>query len=348
MEADKGTFLVDGEGRRMTTRMSSVSSAFSICAFVGTGFFFMSAESWSHDELQDTLSVESDSYEVDFVGTVEADTETPGKHDLLIQILDKAKKNKRLVALDGSTMPPEEMSAKMEFAGKDRLLLRSQWIGKPNMNTRLYFIDPATGTLLDSFYCRKPVLSPGKRFVVYERGGFQYGCNRPKSDLVLIYDARVEPEANRLPTSAEPYGVGLPIYPAAFAAAGCYYSEDQREPERPLGLRHTISSPFLWSEDEKCFVFLSIHDGYTFLVRVDLTSGVRKARVSETKIIVTEEMAKPEKAEVLKYYLDRDDRCTRYIHADELAWDESSQVRIRRQSSDGDFLKAEILVALPE
>jgi len=269
-------------------------------------------------------SVSNERYTVTLIGERKAET-TPG-NAFLFEILDKRSGKTKLFPLEGvGVRPLKEFIVELKFARGDKLFIIIRWKPKPVAAT-IHLVDLEEATLIDKICGYRPSVSPSGRFCVYDMWYPPHGV-RGVSTVVLVYDTKRRPDENRLGRHSWPAFVGIPIYPERNVREKKYlFWEQQFWSEEQC---YFLSSPFLWSEDERNVVFLCDHGGRTYIVRVDLSEGIEKPRIFERVIQVREEFVKPEYLGEFRAGLLRNERFARVLHAEGLEWDGPDHVIVK-------------------
>jgi hypothetical protein len=196
----------------------------------------------------------------------------------------------------------------------DRLVIH----GKLKRADIISMLDLKQNELADGFWCYDPVLSPSKRFYVYEKFYPYHGLPATQTSVVLVYDMEKPPPENRVPvkdyTEWPKEQVGLPIYPGPYVKARAYVLLEQGEPEWQ---HYGVNSPFLWSEDENRVVFLSTHKKQLYIVRVELSDGIRKPKIFKKPIVVAN-FIKPSLSEKVR---ENEAKILYAFSAIDIAWD---------------------------
>ncbi len=190
----------------------------------------------------------------------------------------------------------------------------------------IYVIECKTHKVVDMFWCYGPVLTPLKRFWVYEKFYPYHGLKGIQTTVVLVYDMDRTPSENRVPvegyTEWPKVQVGLPIYPKPYIEAKTYVLPQQQQ-ENPFW--YLRSSPFLWSEDANDVVFLCNHEKQTYILRVNISAGIDKPKIFEAPVNVGNFVRKdlPEdfrKKEAARLHM---------VSATEIIWDGKDHVVIK-------------------
>jgi len=224
----------------------------------------------------------------------------------------------------------------------DKLIVK----GNLRRGSAISVIDLKRRKLDDFFWCYKPTSSPSNRFLVYIKYFPPHGLPSIRTDVVLIYDMKRKPSENRVPvkgyTKQPKEQVGLPIYPTPYVKAKAYLLSEQQY--WPPSWRYDVSSPFLWSEDEKKVVFLCTHHNQTYVVKVDLSLGIEKPKISELPIKIAKKMVKPKYLGGFKLDLMRGSKKDRILFADQIEWDGPDHIIVKPEEY---YLKEEIRLPVP-
>jgi len=194
--------------------------------------------------------------------------------------------------------------------------------GKLKRADIIYVIETKTSKVVDVFWCYNPVLSPSKRFCIYEKFYPYHGLKGSQTTVMLLYDMQKSPSENILPVNYVRWPlieVGLPVYPRPYVENKAYVLPDQQQ-ENPFW--YLRSSPFLWSEDANDIVFLCHHEGRTNIVRVNLSEGVEKPRIYEALINVAD-FIKPDLPKELR---EKEAAQLKRLSAEDIAWDGEDHV----------------------
>jgi hypothetical protein len=187
----------------------------------------------------------------------------------------------------------------------------------------IYVVDCETDNVVDMFWCYDPVLSPSKRFWVYENFYPYHGLKSTQTTVVLVYDMKRTPLENRVPvkgyTEWPESQVGLPIYPGPYVEEKAYVLPRQQQ-ENPFW--YLRSSPFLWSQDANDVVFLCNHQKQTYMVRVNISAGIDKPKIFEAPVNVGSFV----KASLPEEYRKREADRLHTVSATEIYWDGKDHV----------------------
>jgi len=155
---------------------------------------------------------------------------------------------------------------------------RTAVIGRMQQNLSVVSIlDHRQGTLVDDFYCLRPSVSDGGRFVAYVKV-YPLHFTPGVSSQYLIYDVSRTPAENR-PGKFDGVmyrvNVGFPVYPfGSKNLPGDNYGLPDSEV-------HQCASPGLfWFRDDRVLAFADRFDGSVSLVWVDLGAGVSNPNVT--------------------------------------------------------------------
>ena len=270
-------------------------------------------------EAEDTqnLSISDDTYLVTFAGEI-PDINRLARNNYNFEILNKKTHQVSQFVLEYPYRQIEDMDLKMDLLKDNKLIIEAKWRKRPKASTGLHIVDIKDNTLIDQFWCYDPVLSPSRRFWVYEKFFAPHGLKATQTTVVLIYDMEKSPLENRVPvedyTEWELEQVGLPIYPEPYVEAQTYVLKEEQE-ENPFW--YLRSSPFLWSADANDVVFLCNHQECSYIVRVDLSPGIRKPKIFTAPIDVAS-FIKPTLPEAEKK---REAAILHTVGATDIAWD---------------------------
>jgi hypothetical protein len=283
-------------------------------------------------------------YEVTFLED-RPNTELGYSNDYVFQIRALATAQTSEFVLSHVGYPIEEMCLDAGFISGDRLLLLTRYAGRPDSHTVITIVSLPEAKSLDTIVCRAPALSPGKRFLIYEKGCLTHGPERYQSIVVLAYDLELSPADNRLSTAGEnPYAVGVPVYPEAYAKEGLFYREEEQRPDNPFF--HRVDSPFLWTEDASGVVFLCSHSKRTHLVQVNLRTGPGKAVICEQQVEITQDMIEPHRWMAFLSERDLGRDSIHILCSKTIAWQDSAHVVVTPNNA-GPFFREEIVLPVP-
>jgi len=271
------------------------------------------------------LSISSDTYLVTFAGEI-ADINRPNRNNYIFEILNKKAHQLNNFVLKYPYKRIEDMYLKMHLLEDNKLIIETKWKKRPKASTGLHIVDIKENTLVDQFWCYEPVLSPSRRFWVYEKFYAPHGLKATQTTVVLIYDMEKSPLENRVPvegyTEWPLEQVGLPVYPEPYVEAQTYVLVEEQEANPFWYLQ---ASPFLWSADPNEVVFLCNHQKQTYIVRVNLSSGIEKPKIFSAPIDVDSfikatlpEEAKKEEAALLHTF-----------SATDIAWDGPEHIIVK-------------------
>lgn len=170
---------------------------------------------------------------------------------------------------------------KVEFCIADKALL----IGKlPYRGDSIIVLDTKIGKVQDTIRAYGYSISPSKRFLVYKTWYPRLGPIHLRKSILLLYDLGKPQAANRYPCiSKYSYrNAGFPIFPEANAYftvfdPNCLDSRSNLKPyDVNLDDEYYVTSPFLWSDDEKQLVFFVFNrnEQRNYLVQIDFNNGI--------------------------------------------------------------------------
>ncbi|MDO9575482.1 MAG: hypothetical protein Q7J55_03030 [bacterium] len=295
----------------------------------------------------DRLVISNNKYEVAFIGEAPV-KDRPWLTSYIFQIVNKETQEISQFVLENAYTPIKETHVKLHLLEDHRLIVQEKWEKRPDASTGIHIVDVKKNELIDEFWCYDPVLSPSKRFWAYKKFFYPHELPAAQTTVVLIYDMKKAPLENRVPVKG--YGefpefhVGLPIYPEPYVKAKAYVLPKQQI-ENPFW--YIRSSPFLWAEDEFCVVFLCTHKEQTYIVKVDLTSGIEKPKIFESPIKVIDEWIEPRYKKGFDLDVARGNLKLLYtISATEIAWDGPNHI-IVKPSEARYYLKEKIRLPVP-
>lgn len=150
----------------------------------------------------------------------------------------------------------------------------------PNLNM-ITLVGLRNGKVIDSFYCVRPAISPGNRYLAYVKWfPTHLGYGTTISFEYLVYDLSASPEFNRPSAnrgvSLNPFDVGWPVYPEHAQNTA---SDNVLEGSNAAA-HQMASSGFFWLGATQRFAFLDSYRGKNTVVIADLSRGVSKAMVA--------------------------------------------------------------------
>lgn len=211
-----------------------------------------------------TSSVSNSEYEVNLVNQMTAHPENPQSYwEFEFEIRSKATGEISHITVG----KPSKLSTRIKAITNLHLFDGSLFIveGKRRRARTISVVDLKDGKNVNYLWCFKQAPSASKRFWVFQKF-HSYGS--PTTSVVLCYDMKKSPRENLTPK-----GQFTPIYPDECVAAGSHYVRELWDvtpaPDgksvsavlktRPHPWYHRVTSPFLWSHDERQVVFLCVH-----------------------------------------------------------------------------------------
>jgi hypothetical protein len=158
--------------------------------------------------------------------------------------------------------------------------------------TRILVIDRGTSAVVDTFYARKPSISPSGRQIAFAR----HHSERPDEpgEVYLLYDLAKTPDENRLVQGGSEddrrWASGLPIFPDWNRVNQSYLSMSS-----PPGY-HRLYSPLTWYDDSTLF-FVDIEDEtHSFAVVVNLPALTSRRAEIDPRPLLNEPVGTPASA----------------------------------------------------
>lgn len=123
-------------------------------------------------------------------------------------------------------------------------------------------------------------ISATKRYLIYNQFRPRWTDPGGISDVILLYDLYKSPFENRIGLEAQKlnaWEVGHPIYPEENLRKQAYreWIEDEQD-------RHIVGLWDLWLEGDRQVVLTDRHNEALWLVLVDLSEGLKQARIRKT------------------------------------------------------------------
>ena len=329
----------------MTLRMISKKSwrSFPSLSLACVWVFSLYSIGWADEDANTPLIISNDKYQVSFAGE-KLVKERPWVRNFIFEIVDKKTQEVNQFVLAATHKPIKEMYLKLHLLEDNELVIQTKWKKRRRASTGIHIVDLEKNKLVDEFWCYEPVLSPSKRFWIYEKFYPPYGLPAERTSVVLVYDMKKSPLENRVPV--EGYAkwpkeqVGLPVYPEPYVKARAYVLLEQQEPEWKA---YGISFPFLWSRDEKSVVFLSSHQKQTHIIRVGLTAGVEQPKISERPIVVSDFIKPTLSEESRKRQVD----LLHTISVTDIAWDGPNHVIVKPSKAYYNILQDKVRLTVP-
>ncbi|MDE0299075.1 MAG: hypothetical protein OXN17_10615 [Candidatus Poribacteria bacterium] len=303
-----------------------------------------------------TSSVANSEYEVNLVNQTPVDPENPEPYwEFEFEIRSKARGKISHITIG----KPSTVSTRIKSITNLHLFDGNLFIveGKRRRARTISVVDLRDGKDVNHLWCYKQAPSPSKRFWVFQKF-FTYGS--PTTSVVLCYDMKKLPRENLTPE-----GQLTPIYPGECVAAGSHYVRELWDvtpgpdgksisavlKRRPHPWYHGVTSPFLWSHDERQVVFLCVHliQGHdrTHIVRVDLSGGIDKPKIFSRPILITSDFVKPEyKKRFQAETLTDKPKYKKGFGADAIEWLDSTQVKVKVDPHYR-LLKQELILHVP-
>jgi len=141
-------------------------------------------------------------------------------------------------------------------------------------SSHVFLIDPAAERPIDEFMVHSRSLSPDRRYMAFERG-IPNGAAIADS-VCLVYDAEQPPIANSMDAELGIFR-GLAVYPRENRQTQRYYAADSSRDA------HRFVSPMTWISSTQ-FAFVDLFQNRASVVLVDVTSGLRAPRMTETPV----------------------------------------------------------------
>jgi hypothetical protein len=167
---------------------------------------------------------------------------------------------------------------------RSRAAILGRWT---SLISQITVVDTTSSTVLDTFYCIDPELSPDQKRLTYRPLIPRNAEGVDASYVYAIYDLTLPPEANRvngMVQTEDLKDVGLPIY---------HYQNRQERTLSPRagaadGIHYQVSRQVIWlNENVIAFVDRQNHDpqhSTLRLVTADVSRGVDEALVREVSL----------------------------------------------------------------
>lgn len=218
-----------------------------------------------------TVRVESEKYSISLQG--EADPREMAPDFVPVTVLDKEENREWEFSLSARWWT--QGRAKLY---QDRLLLE---IG--SHRSEILIVNLRTGEVIDTIWGLRGIgaLSKNGRFMAYVEHIPRRDYGKPYREVLLIYDLERSPVENRLDSQyvSDPMASGIPVFPEENVEQKNYdYTVERWEQES------FFFSPFLWLEDDRIFFVEWRHPGVNYLIRIDLTKGIRQPEITRRRI----------------------------------------------------------------
>jgi hypothetical protein len=141
--------------------------------------------------------------------------------------------------------PPYEITEVCALAD-GRLVI----FGDAGYGANLSLVDEAHSQYLDTFLAHYALMSPDRRWIVYEKF-YPRSTELPSSSEYLLYDLAKSPADNRAPGAglAENTDMGAAIYPVGWK------NESGDNIGAPENQQHGFIAPFFWASDSNAILF---------------------------------------------------------------------------------------------
>jgi hypothetical protein len=169
-----------------------------------------------------------------------------------------------------------------------------------------FVVNTSTMKVADSIWGYRMTFSQDRRFAVFNR---HYPRSQKSGmfaqDVVCIYDFQKSAEQNRLALDfvSDPTRAGIPVYPIFNLI-----HKDLNNILEDEQLVSRVTSPFLWIEKKLICIFLSWHDGYNYIVLVDLSKGIASPMAVEKRLDRVADLIENTKVIVVKSITLEDER----------------------------------------
>lgn len=329
----------------MMLRMISKKSwrSFPSLSLVYVWVFTLCSIGLTKEDANTQLIVSNDKYQVSFAGE-KLVKERPWVRNFIFEIVDKKTQEVNQFVLAATHKPIKEMYLKLHLLEDNELVIQTKWKKRRRASTGIHIVDAKRNELVDEFWCYEPVLSPSKRFWIYEKFYPPYGLPAERTSVVLLYDMEKSPLENRLPvegyTEWPKEQVGLPVYPEPYVKARAYVLVEQQQ-QNPFW--YHLCSPFLWSADANDVVFLCTHQKQTYILRVNISAGIDKPKIFKSPIVVSNFIKPTLSEESRKRQVD----LLHTISVTDIAWDGPNHVIVKPSKAYYNILQDKVRLTVP-
>lgn len=225
------------------------------------------------------LHVESERYVVSLLPSERVESKENGPK-FVFTVRDKRTQSETSIQMKNRTDRVERLSI------IDDALVIFGSISSYGMDVVTLF-DLSNGTEKDSFLGYAVELSDTKRYLIYNQWHPRIAPAAAESSVILVYDLIASPQENRVDPKVqrarEADEVGHPIFPEENARKRIYRFWIEEEQDQ-----HNVGPwrKYLWLDQDSKVVFVDKHAGEEWLVVVDLSQGLDKARIRQKAIDV--------------------------------------------------------------
>lgn len=291
-------------------------------------------------KLDNMISISNNKYSVSLIG-IKPDKQITYLNKFIFEIINKDSKKVSQFSWNGVQSRARSIK-NFHFIENNRLLIE----GRLKRADTSCIVDLRNNKLIEEFWSYRLSISPSKRFLVYEKFFPYHGLPGSATTVVLIYDLNRTPDKNRMIVrgyDAAVVEVGIAIYPEPYVKAKAYVLPKQQQ-QNPFW--YSLNSPFLWAEDESCIIFLCNHKKQTYIVRVDISSGIKKPKIFESPVIITDEFIKPKYKKGVELDIQRNKKFLHTVSATDIYWEDPDHIIIK--PSKGSYhLKEKIRILVP-